>query len=98
MSSGSWLSHGKDTIGTTPNHMVAWEKLQLGWLHCATVAHDQSATLMLGPAMHATKKEQALIVTLPKDANGKTASPSLRTGSTLGTTRPCRPVRTTSAG
>jgi hypothetical protein len=71
MSSGSWLSHGKDTIGTTPNHMVAWEKLQLGWLDCATVAHDQSATLMLGPAMHATKKEQALIVTLPKDANGK---------------------------
>ncbi|HET8593686.1 MAG TPA: hypothetical protein VFM07_00450 [Intrasporangium sp.] len=26
---------------------------------------------MLGPSMHATKKEQALVVTLPKDANGR---------------------------
>ena len=32
MSSGSWMGHGQDTIGTTPNHMGAWEKLQLGWL------------------------------------------------------------------
>jgi M6 family metalloprotease-like protein len=71
MSSGSWLGHGQDSIGTTPDHMGAWEKLQLGWLDYATVAHDEKATLMLGPSMHATKKGQALIVTLPKDANGK---------------------------
>ena len=71
MSSGSWLGHGQDSIGTTPNHMGAWEKLQLGWLDYATVAHDEKATVMLGPSMHATKKEQALVVTLPKDANGK---------------------------
>jgi M6 family metalloprotease-like protein len=71
MSSGSWLGHGTDDIGTTPNHMGAWEKLQLGWLDYTTVAHDAKATLMLGPSMHATKKEQALIVTLPKDAAGK---------------------------
>ena len=71
MSSGSWLGHGTGSIGTTPNHMGAWEKLQLGWLDYATVAHDQQATLMLGPSMHATKKEQAVIVTLPKDAAGK---------------------------
>jgi M6 family metalloprotease-like protein len=71
MSSGSWLGHGQDAIGTTPNHMGAWEKLQLGWLDYTTVAHDQKATLMLGPSAHATKKDQALVVTLPKDANGK---------------------------
>ena len=72
MSSGSWLGHGQDSIGTTPNHMGAWEKLQLGWLDYATVAHDAvDATVNLGPSMHATKKQQALIVTLPKDANGR---------------------------
>ena len=71
MSSGSWLSHGGDAIGTTPNHMGAWEKLRLGWLDYAQVAHDQSATVNLGPSMHATKKDQALIVTLPPDAAGK---------------------------
>ncbi len=71
MSSGSWMGHGQDTIGTTPNHMGAWEKLQLGWLDYATVAHDQAATLTLGPSMHANKKGQALIVTLPEDANGR---------------------------
>jgi M6 family metalloprotease-like protein len=71
MSSGSWLGHGQDSIGTTPNHMGAWEKLQLGWLDYTKVAHDEKATLMLGPSMHATKKEQALVVTLPKDVNGR---------------------------
>ena len=33
MSSGSWLDEGKDTIGTKPSHMGAWEKFQLGWLN-----------------------------------------------------------------
>ena len=32
MSGGSWLNHGKDSIGTTPGYMGPWEKLQLGWL------------------------------------------------------------------
>ncbi|KGN41073.1 hypothetical protein N801_09395 [Knoellia aerolata DSM 18566] len=71
MSSGSWLGHGQDSIGTTPDHMGAWEKLQLGWLDHATVAHDEEATVVLGPSAHATKKQQALVVTLPKDANGR---------------------------
>lgn len=70
MSSGSWLGHGEDAIGTTPNHMGAWEKLQLGWLDYTTVAHDEKATVMLGPAMHSTKKDQALLVSLPEDAQG----------------------------
>ncbi|HVL61799.1 MAG TPA: immune inhibitor A domain-containing protein, partial [Microbacterium sp.] len=32
MSSGSWSNRGGDDIGTTPNYMGPWEKLQLGWL------------------------------------------------------------------
>ena len=71
MSSGSWLGHGADTIGTTPNHMGAWEKLQLGWLDYDTATAGETSTHKLGPSYHATKKQQALLVELPADANGK---------------------------
>jgi len=70
MSSGSWLGHGDGAIGTTPNHMGAWEKLQLGWLDHVTVPAGQKGTYTLGPAEHATKKPQALLVELPDDAAG----------------------------
>ena len=65
MSSGSWLGHGKGTIGTTPNHMGATEKLFLGWLDYATVDQGERATVKLGPSYHATKKPQAVVVNLP---------------------------------
>ncbi len=71
MSSGSWLGHGADTIGTTPNHMGAWEKLQLGWLDYEMAKAGTESTHELGPSYHATKKAQAVIVELPKDAQGK---------------------------
>ncbi len=71
MSSGSWLGHGKGTIGTTPNHMGAWEKLQLGWLDYDTAKTGETSTHKLGPSYHATKAQQALVVELPADANGK---------------------------
>ena len=32
MSVGSWLGDGTEDIGTTPDYMGPWEKLQLGWL------------------------------------------------------------------
>ena len=70
MSSGSWLGRGTDSIGTTPNHMGAWEKLQLGWLDYEVATAGQKSTHMLGPSYHATKKQQALVVNLPKDAQG----------------------------
>jgi M6 family metalloprotease-like protein len=70
MSSGSWLSHGDGAIGTTPNHMGAWEKLQLGWLDYAVATAGESSTHKLGPSFHATKKQQALVVVLPEDENG----------------------------
>ncbi len=66
MSSGSWLNHGGDAIGTTPNHMGAWEKLQLGWLDYDVAQAGESSMHKLGPSYHATKKGQALIVELPE--------------------------------
>ncbi|WP_258060391.1 MULTISPECIES: immune inhibitor A [unclassified Arthrobacter] len=70
MSSGSWLGRGEDSIGSTPNHMGAWEKLQMGWLDYDVAAAGEKSTHMLGPSYHATKKQQAVVVTLPRDANG----------------------------
>jgi M6 family metalloprotease-like protein len=71
MSSGSWLNHGGNAIGTTPNHLGAWEKLQLGWLDYDVARAGANSAHTLGPAEHATKKGQALVVLLPKDAAGK---------------------------
>ncbi len=62
MSSGSWMNHGGDTIGTTPNHMGPTEKLQLGWLDYAQVDAGKSGTVDLGPSFHATTKPQAVLV------------------------------------
>jgi immune inhibitor A len=66
MSSGSWMNHGGDTIGTTPNQMGPKEKLQLGWLDYAQVNAGQKSTVGLGPSYHATKKAQAVLVNLPQ--------------------------------
>jgi immune inhibitor A len=79
MSSGANIGDGSpDGIGDAPTDMGAWEKFQLGWLGCPScpggafyqVAHagDKTATLQLGPNDAATKKAQALIVTLPDRA------------------------------
>jgi immune inhibitor A len=65
MSSGSWLGHGDGTIGTTPNHMGATEKLFLGWLDYETVEPGATEKVNLGPSFHATTREQAAIVNLP---------------------------------
>ncbi|WP_240606035.1 immune inhibitor A domain-containing protein [Planctomonas deserti] len=70
MSSGSWLSHGDGAIGTTPNHMGAWEKLQLGWLDYDVATAGERSTHKLGPAFHSTKQQQALVVVLPEDEQG----------------------------
>jgi immune inhibitor A len=74
MSSGSWLNHGGEAIGTTPNHMGPWEKLQLGWLDYDTVEAGQGKEVKLGPSHHATKRAQAALVKLPT-ATGRVKSP-----------------------
>jgi immune inhibitor A len=66
MSSGSWMGHGKNSIGTTPDHMSAWDKLVLGWLDYDVAVAGEKSTHKLGPAEHATKKAQALVTILPK--------------------------------
>ena len=38
MSSGSWIGDGTEDIGTKPDYMGPWEKLQLGWLDYAVVS------------------------------------------------------------
>ncbi|WP_423462844.1 immune inhibitor A domain-containing protein [Promicromonospora sp. MS192] len=65
MSSGSWMGHGDGTIGTTPNHMGATEKLFLGWLDYETVEPGETERVKLGPSFHATTRAQAAIVNLP---------------------------------
>ncbi|GAB3415102.1 immune inhibitor A domain-containing protein [Flindersiella endophytica] len=67
MSSGSWLNHGTDTIGTTPDYMGAWEKLMLGWLDYEVVSPDEDSTTVLGTAAGGQGMPQALVVPLPKE-------------------------------
>ena len=65
MSSGSWMGDGTEDIGSKPNHMGVWEKLQLGWLNYETAYAGQKSEHKLGPAEANTKQAQALIVVLP---------------------------------
>lgn len=66
MSSGSWLGDGQVDIGTTPNYMGPWEKLQLGWLDYAIVNPGESGDFTLSPAARQVDgQEQALIVDVP---------------------------------
>jgi immune inhibitor A len=66
MSAGSWLNHGKQDIGSTPNYMGAWEKLYLGWLDYKTVAYGSNKTVTLGAAGATSGAlPQAVVVTLP---------------------------------
>jgi immune inhibitor A len=71
MSRGSWQGHGEESIGTTPDHMGAPDKLFLGWYGAndlATVDGTGNAqTVDLGPAYHATTQgAQAVAVNLPQ--------------------------------
>jgi immune inhibitor A len=76
MSSGSWLNHGGDAIGTTPNHMGPTEKLQLGWLDYTEVAAGKTGTVDLGPSFHATTKPQAVLVHLPAGKSATNVGPA----------------------
>jgi immune inhibitor A len=67
MSGGSWLNHGKDSIGTTPGYMGPWEKLQLGWLDHTTVPFGEDRNITLNRSdMGSAKGEQAAIIPLPE--------------------------------
>lgn len=66
MSSGSWLGHGKGTIGSTPNGFDAWSKLQLGWLNYSVASPNRESTHTIGVSEQ-TDVPQAVVVPLPKE-------------------------------
>ncbi len=68
MSAGSWMNHGGNSIGTTPDYMDPWSKLFLGWLDYRVVMYGQGQNLKLGPASGGSGHPQAIIVTLPDKA------------------------------
>jgi immune inhibitor A len=66
MGAGSWMNHGNDDIGTTPDYMGPWEKLQLGWLDYVVVSEGEGGSFTLSPAaLQVTGQEQGLIVDVP---------------------------------
>ncbi len=66
MSSGSWLNHGQDDIGTTPNYMGPWEKLQLGWLDYSVVNPGEGGDFTLSPAaLQVDGQDQAIVIDVP---------------------------------
>ncbi|HTH07715.1 MAG TPA: M6 family metalloprotease domain-containing protein, partial [Ilumatobacteraceae bacterium] len=69
MSSGSWLNHGAEDIGTTPGYMGPWEKLQLGWLDYSVVNPGTTdAAFTLSPAALQTDgQDQALVIDVPDE-------------------------------
>ncbi len=72
MSSGSWLSQGEGVIGSLPNDMGPWEKLQLGWLDYDQAAAATDSTHRLGasalqyPESESGGASQGLVVELPE--------------------------------
>jgi immune inhibitor A len=69
MASGSYLGDGTVDIGSNPGHVIAWDKLQLGWLNYNVAQAGQFSTHRLGPAETNTKQAQGLVVVLPTDSN-----------------------------
>lgn len=71
MSSGSWLGRGDGEIGTLPNDMGPWEKLQLGWLDYDVAqagslsGHRLGASADQYPDDRQGTTAQSLIVELP---------------------------------
>ena len=69
MSAGSWLGRGAPTIGSTPGHMGAWEKIFLGWSNFVTVNPGKAKLVTLGSAAYGDSAllPEAVVVPL---ANG----------------------------
>ena len=65
MDSGSWLSQVDYDLGSAPDHLGAWEKLQLGWLNVATATPGTTGSVTIGPAEYNSTQAQALRVDLP---------------------------------
>lgn len=58
MAVGSWIGDGTEDIGTRPDYMGPWEKLQLGWLDYSVVSQGESGAFTLDPS-------EAVVVDVP---------------------------------
>ncbi len=70
MANGSYLGDGTTDIGSRPGDMMAWDKLQLGWLNYEIAAPGKLSSIKLGPAETNTKQAQGVVVVLPPAMNG----------------------------
>lgn len=66
MSSGSYLGPGKESLGTVPGDLLAWSKLQLGWLNYEVAHRGIKQDIKLGPAEYNSRLPQAAVITLPQ--------------------------------
>ena len=75
MSQGSYGTQ-TDDLGSSPTHMSAWDKFQLGWLNYEVARAGQKSEHKLGPAEYNTKQAQGVFVLLPdKDVTRNIGSP-----------------------
>ena len=49
MSGGSWTARPGDPVGSSPAHMTAWSKMQMGWLTPVIIGSDSPA-VVIAPA------------------------------------------------
>ena len=75
MSQGSYGTQ-TDDLGSSPTHMSAWDKFQLGWLNYEVAQAGQKTEHKLGPAEYNTKQAQGVFVLLPdKDVTRNVGPP-----------------------
>ena len=75
MSQGSYGTQ-TDDLGSSPTHMSAWDKFQLGWLNYEVARAGQKSEHKLGPAEYNTKQAQGVFVLLPdKDVTRNVGPP-----------------------
>ncbi len=75
MSQGSYGTQ-TDDLGTSPTHMSAWDKFQLGWLNYEVAQAGKQSEHKLGPAEYHTKQAQGVFVLLPdKDVTRNVGAP-----------------------
>ena len=75
MSQGSYGTQ-TDDLGSSPTHMSAWDKFQLGWLNYEVAQAGQKSEHKLGPAEYNTKQAQGVFVLLPdKDVTRNVGPP-----------------------
>ncbi len=66
MAAGNYLGPGRESIGTRPGNLSAWDRLQLGWIDFDVVYEQEQATHELGPLADAGGRSEAVVAILPE--------------------------------